>query len=894
MPRYLSVLIFLPLSLSALPLRFELHQGQYSARGVTLTESGPVFATGVRMTLPGARWTPPLPDGPLSAYANYFLRASRPRVPQYDRVGYRDIYRGVDLIFHASGAGLEYDFVLAPGADPRVLHLRFPGVRVSLVAGDLLVGSQRHHRPLAYQETAAGKHYVEANYRLRAGGVTFDIGPYDSHLPLVIDPVLTYATFAGGSAAETGSGIAVDTAGNAYLAGSTDSPDFAPLKGVATSEVRGFVAKLDPTGANVLATAVIGGATIDGIALDSAANVIVTGAIAGAEFPGPTSGAFQRPSATGFVAKLTQDATGFKLAFISTFAATPAAVALDPLGAIYLAGSAGVNFQTTAGAVQTSNAGGSDAFALKLSGDGARLLYATYVGGRDEDAALAIAVNPGGEAYIAGQTASSDFRITAGAFQSKFGGRVAGENAAFGDAFVARLDAGGTNLLYSTYLGGVSPDIAWAIAVDKDGNAYVAGGTQSADFPVSAGVPQSKYAGGTPLRDGADPAGDAFIARFDVTGRRVWSTFLGGSGRDLAQAIALDAAGNVYVAGTSESADFPWTAGAIRGCRTGGPWVAQLDGAGTKLMRTSSTGGMGFDLANALALDSKGAVLLAGDTSSRPFFSTAAAAQKAYGGGDTDAFAAKLDWQTDGRVYVSCVLNAASFAAGNFAFFPQGTVAPGEVVSIFGGALGPEQPALAQPAAGAPYPTTLGGTQVFFDGIPSPMWYAGPNQINAVVPYGVKPPATQVTVQRSGFTDGPRTLPVAAAVPGIFAATGSGQGQAAVLNEDGSYNSAANPAPRGSVIVFYAVGAGTMLPAQRDGAVQPTTLPLPVPVGDVKVQIRGLDAKVLYGGAAPGYIAGLLQLNVQIPDTVGFGNSVPLTLTIGGQQSQANITIAVR
>jgi uncharacterized protein (TIGR03437 family) len=303
---------------------------------------------------------------------------------------------------------------------------------------------------------------------------------------------------------------------------------------------------------------------------------------------------------------------------------------------------------------------------------------------------------------------------------------------------------------------------------------------------------------------------------------------------------------------------------------------------------------MGFEQGNALALDSKSAVYFAGDTTSRPFFSSGATAQRSYGGGDSDAFAAKLDWAADSRIYVSCVLNAASFAAGTFAFYPQGTVAPGEVVSLFGTALGPDTPAIAAPAPGAPYPTILGGTQVLFDGVPATMWYAGPNQINAVVPYSVKAPATQMTVQRNGVTDGPRILPVAAAVPGIFTATGTGQGQAAILNEDGSYNSPATPAPAGSVIVLYAVGAGAMTPAQKDGEVQPNSLPLPVPAGTVAVTIRGQNCRILYAGAAPGYIAGLLQVNVEVPADVPGGNSLPLTLSIAGQDSQFNVTIAVK
>ena len=397
------------------------------------------------------------------------------------------------------------------------------------------------------------------------------------------------------------------------------------------------------------------------------------------------------------------------------------------------------------------------------------------------------------------------------------------------------------------------------------------------------------YAGGSPVSS-PDPAGDAFAAKFSISGALVWSTFLGGTGRDLAEAIALDASGNVYVTGASDSANFPLTAGALRGCRTGGPWLSQLDPTGSKLLNSTSIGGMGFDEPHAIAAGGPSAVYIAGDTTSRVFFASGAAAQRTYGGGNSDAFLARLDLISTTKLMVACVLNGASFQPGNFASFPLATVAPGEFVSIFGIGLGPDQAVIAQPAAGA-YPTTL-GTQVFFDGLPAVMLYAGVSQINAIVPYGITGAVTQMTIQRGGLTDGPRALPVAAAVPAIFTADSTGTQQAAVLNEDGTYNSPADPAVAGHIIVFYAVGAGAMNPPVADGAVSPGVLPLPVPRLPVTVQIRGADAKVLYAGAAPGYVAGLLQINVEVPLAAGFGNSVPLTLQVGGQASQFNVTIA--
>jgi uncharacterized protein (TIGR03437 family) len=298
---------------------------------------------------------------------------------------------------------------------------------------------------------------------------------------------------------------------------------------------------------------------------------------------------------------------------------------------------------------------------------------------------------------------------------------------------------------------------------------------------------------------------------------------------------------------------------------------------------------MGIDEPRALAVSGASAVYLAGSAGSLVFFSSGTAAQRIFGGGDTDAFAARLDL-TASQPFVSCVLNAASLQAGNTSARPTGTVAPGEIVSIFGTGVGPDQAVTAQPAAGS-YPVTLGGTQVFFDGVPAAMLYAGTNQINAIVPYGIASPVTQMTLQRSGFTDGPRVLPVVPAVPGIVTVNSSGTQQAAVLNQDGTYNAATNPAAIGSVIVFYAVGAGTMNPAAGDGTVAPGMLPLPAPQLPVTVQIGGLDAKVRYAGAAPGFVSGLLQVNVEVPGVAGI---VPLSLSIGGQASQLNVTIATK
>jgi len=654
--------------------------------------------------------------------------------------------------------------------------------------------------------------------------------------------ILTYATYLNGPSANA---IVVDSSGNTIVAGN------------------GFVVKLDPTGAHILNSISLPGDNVAAAALDSSGNLAIAGST------GPAS-AGTAGVVLGFVRKL--DPTG-KTLFFNTLATAATAVALDASGNIYVTG-----------ATASTPGRGTDAFIAKFSAAGTPV-YSTTIGGSANDAGRAIAVDAYGDAYIAGDTESSDFPVTPGAAQTKFGGLVSVVGiGSFGDAFVAKLNPSGASVIFATYWGGAAPDIAYAIAVDSTGNAYVAGATSSSDFPVTAGAFQMAYAGPAANPAEPDPDGDAFVSKFSPLGAVVWSTLWGGSQADVAYAIARDGVGNVYITGTTESSDFPKSGNSIPACRnTGGPFVAELDPSGAKLLHATGMSGLGYDNAFALTIGPTGAIYLAGETESQVFFSTPGAAQTTYGGvsGSYQAFAAGIDFNAQlftapPGTYAACVLNAASFAAGNAAPFPLGTVAPGEIVSLFGSSLGPGVP------------------KVTFDGIPAPVLYAGANQINAVVPYGVGPTATQMIVQFNGQSYGPIAMPVAAAVPGIFTLGGSGHGQAAVLNQDGTLNSISNPAARGSIITFFACGGGLMMPAVADGAISPLTLPLPAPVLPVTVAIRGVTAMVEYAGAAPGYVSGLLQVNVQVPTSIDFGNLVPLMLNLGSFASQLDITIALK
>jgi hypothetical protein len=413
---------------------------------------------------------------------------------------------------------------------------------------------------------------VDGRYILLADNrVGFEVGAYDKSLPLIIDPVLSYSTFLGGSNEDYAYGIAVDASGSAYVAGWTASTDFPTTSGGFQTVYGGgaydtFVTKLNPAGDTLVYLTYLGGSADDygkGIAVDASGNAYVTGYTYSSNFP-TTPGAFQTGYGGGgdaFVTKLNAAGSSF---LYSTYLGGSnfdyaTAIAVDAAGNAYVAGLSYGDFPTTPGAFQPSY-GGSDAFVTKVNGDGSALVYSTYLGGSTYDDARGIAVDTDGSAYVTGNTNSIDFPITPDAFQTSFGGP---ENAT--DAFVTKVNADGSALVYSTYLGGSNYDEAHGIAVDTSGNAYVTGLTFSGNFPTTRGAFQTGYGGG----------GDAFVTKLKADGSAlVYSTYLGGSNDDSALSIAVDATGNAYVSGYTTSSNFPTTPGAFQTSFGGGPFDA--------------------------------------------------------------------------------------------------------------------------------------------------------------------------------------------------------------------------------------------------------------------------------------------------------------------------------
>jgi len=546
-----------------LPLSFEANQGQTDAqvkflargRGYTLfllpaeavlALTSPAVSdakksqTVLRMKLLAASPSAEMNGSKaLLGKAHYFLgnnpKQWRTNVPTYQEVRQKNIYPGIDLIYYGKERQLEYDFVVAPEADPSTIVLAFEGTDgLDIDAqGNLLLsipaGTVRLQKPVIYQETKGVKKSIDGGYILKSdkNQVAFQIASYDRELPLIIDPVLSYSTYLGGSNWDQAAHVKVDNAGNAYVVGRTRSSNFPTTGGVFQASLAGdmdvFVAKLNPTGTGLIYSTYIGGSSFDaviGMTLDTTGNVYLTGTTNSANFP-TTAGAFQAGYAggphDGFVTKL--GPSGSTLVYSTYLGGTQEdqayAIAVDGAGNAYVTGNAQANFPATAGAFSTAFlSGDAEIYVTKLNPTGTGLLYSTAIPGAHPatDSGQAIVVDATGNAYVSGTTRTAIG--TPGAFQTTYGGGING------DAFVLKLNPAGSALLYATNLGGSGPDGASSLAIDAVGNAYVCGGTESANFPTTTGALQTTFAGGVGV-----PA-DAIVTKLNPTGSAlVYSTY---------------------------------------------------------------------------------------------------------------------------------------------------------------------------------------------------------------------------------------------------------------------------------------------------------------------------------------------------------------------------------
>lgn len=559
----------------------------------------------------------------LDASANFLIGNEQEKwktgLPVYGKICYRDLYPGIDLTYGASGGHIKSEFLVSPGGDPDQIRLEYEGAsQISIEPnGDLLIRGDhaelREEAPVLYQENAGARSWIPGRYVLfDSRTVGFSAGTYDRALPLVIDPVLSYATYLGGSEMGAVTGLAADSSGDLYVTGWTEATNFnivAPEQPSNGGGVDAFVAKLNPEGTSLLYATYIGGNSDDraaAIAIDSSGEAYVTGSTASTNFPlmSPISSKLGG-GRDAFALKLS--AIGNTLLYSTYLGGTNEdwgyGIAVDASGNAYIAGDTmSANFPIM-GAAQSAFGGDQNAFVTKLNPSGA-MAYSTFLGGSGVDHAGGIALDASANAYIAGGTTSANFPVV-GAIQDISGGSQ--------DAFLTKLNASGSAIVYSTYLGGSgggtgSPEVANAVAVDSGGNAYIAGATNSMNFPVTAGAFQTQF----------NAAEDGFVAKVNPAGNAlVYCTLLGGSAFNWASGIAVGSGGSAYVAGYTSSYDFPAVA-PVQSTFNGlyDAFVSVLTPSGNSLSFSTFFGGTGSDSANAIALDPNGNMYVGGQTGS--------------------------------------------------------------------------------------------------------------------------------------------------------------------------------------------------------------------------------------------------------------------------------------
>ena len=605
----------------------------------------------------------PLGEVPSPMKSIYYLgsAASWRTDSHFERVRYPTIYPGIDLVLVTVGDQLEFDFEIAPNSDPGAIQIHYSGGSLSRTRGgdlEMHVGNAafRQRHPTAFQYIRGRKRIVRCDYRLRKGSVAeLSLGVFDRSSALLIDPVLNFSTYLGGSSFDSINAAVSDSQGNLYVAGETSSGSLTNPTLLPRSSRDAFISKLTSAGTLVF-TVYLGGSGYDsarGIALDPAGNIYVTGVTESSNFPVTTGSLLTLAPSTesAFVARLSPN---FALQYSTYLGGATTnlglAIAVDSSGAAYVAGqTSSTAFPVTSGAFETSYSGGaSDCFVSKLNPAGNALAYSTLLGGNELDVCSGIAVDASGNAYVAGTTYSPNFPV-AGALQSALLGTAS--------AFVSKLNATGSALVYSTYIGGSVLDNATAISVDASGAAYVTGDTASIDFPMTTGVFQTQLNGQF----------NAFVCKLSAPGNSLlYSTLIGGSGSDTGTSISVDSTGRAVIGGYTTSSNFP-TAGAVQAAFQGAfdAFSTVLDPAGATLVFSSYFGGSGDDRGYALALGSAGVLYLAGLTSSSNF-PVADAVQTGLSVAP-DAFVLKVTYTTGVPSAVSVTPNLGTVANQTFA-----------------------------------------------------------------------------------------------------------------------------------------------------------------------------------------------------------------------------------
>ena len=877
----------------------------------------------VVLRFPGSRAVEAAADGPSLGQVNYLIGSDPEHwiwnLQEYARVRYPDLYRGIDLAIYDNGGRLEHDFIVKPGAEPAAIALAFTGAKGLRLGRDgaLLIrtlgGELRFEPPALYQEIDGKKLPVDGRYNLDPSRrtVRFDVGAYDRTRELVIDPTVVFTVNLTGSGVQTGEAVASDAQGNLYIAGVTTSPDLQLLNPVQTAYGGGdsdcFVAKWDSTG-NLIYVTYLGGSHQEQpqqILVDAEGNVVVLGSTHSSDFPSVNplpSGGYSPPGpdtlngkAITFIAKL--DPTGSKLVYSTLLwsnnaqAYNATGMALDRAGNAYVTGfdvlaATGAvgspRLAPTAGAYKSPNlaAGFNHVWVAKLSPSGA-LLWDAVIGGSNQEQASGVDVDSAGNVYIAGFTGSKDFPVTPNnGVQQSLTSKQAG------NAFLAVLNPAGSQLVYATYFGGSGTDIGNAVAVIPGEGVAIGGLTTSPDLPVTSDAFQTtlqNMPGG--FYAVINPPGLTIPASDTISGRGTVHTQAGASSPGLVNVTYL-------------------TSPAVRMVNYSTNTKARIF---YEFIVTVDTGGNVTSVVEREHIDyqdGKPPIVVTHQFKPVQGTKNIAAYLARFQVGEifvdvTGSFPATTPLP-QGKVRVPHPLDTLGvqaiglrlvegLAITNAASFATTAISPGEIVTIFGNNLGPSTLTSAQlDSTGQKLSTSVAGTQVFFDTDPAPIVYTSAGQVSVIVPYSVQgKTSVSVLPYFNGTLQDAAAINVAPTAPGIFTADGK---QAAALNQDGGYNSPSSPAPRGSTVVLFATGEGQTNPPGIDGQLAISTLPQPVP--PVSVTIGGQPATVAYYGAAPGLTAGLMQLNVVVPQNISAG-AAAVILTVGTVTSQAGVTIAV-
>jgi uncharacterized protein (TIGR03437 family) len=863
-----------------LPLYFESHGDSYVSHGAGFTlrvsPGGTVLAVGggtLRMRMVGSSAPSRLEAlDPLPGHVAYFSEnGAGETFGTYGKVLSRSVYPGIDLVLYGNQNRMEYDFRVAAGSRAEQIALAFDvasdgSERPEIDAdGDLVVhvgaSAIRQPKPVAYQTVNGSRRDVAARYRIdKAGHVRFCLGPYDSNRDLVVDPTLLFDHHFG-PAYSSASAVALDAQGNIYVAGQTTG---VPLPAGLVGD--SFVSKWSAEGTQLIYSAHFGGTN---------GNDQVSG------------------------------------------------IAVDSNGSVYLTGATGSpNFTVTANAFQKNLVGNRNAFVAKLSPDGTRLVYSSFLGGGFEQSG-GIAVDDSGAAYVTGTT-YMNFPVTANAFQPTPGANCTYTPQWFnypmtGDAFVTKISPEGS-LVYSSYLGGGCGEYGYGITVNADGTVWVGGATFSPNFPVTQDALQPVYGGGF---------GDGFLVKVAAQGDSlVYATFLGGIDYDTINAIATDSAGNLYLTGASNGFSQPASPRAFQPKPDGfcvsfnlGPptfnidgnaFVMKLNSSATQITSLSYLGSPCFASGSAIAVDSTDAPWIVGYGG--PSFPMASPLElRAAGGGFVSKFSPDLTQllfstsfdqvnglavDADGMAYVAgaanppgvtgtgsnvsteayiAEINAAPIAvsidnvlsAGSFANLTPGesaALAPGKVIRVSGRGIGPGARTQGTIKGGV-ITNKVAGVQVTFDGVAAPLLYVSSTEIGCIVPYSIAGRSmTTLQVTYNGAASNAVPIPLQVSAPDVLE----------VLNGDFSVNSESNPAPANSIVTMYLTGAGQTVPASSDGEIYASPLPLPV----ATITIADL-LPVTFAAAAYGLADGILQVNFQAPAAQPGELGSPLTLSTG-------------